>query len=81
MKTMHIGEFKAQFSDVVDWVKKGDTIRVVKGKTKALVGYFMKNEQTIEKPKRKLGTLSHLGIKIKKEDLEWSDEELKDWGL
>ncbi len=61
MKTMHIGEFKAQFSEVLEWVKNGNMIRVVKGKSNELVGYFTlkSNETTIKK--RKLGIAAGKG--------------------
>jgi hypothetical protein len=61
MKTMHIGEFKAQFSDVLEWVKNGDMIRVVKGRSNELVGYFtLKSNETPIK-KRKLGIAAGKG--------------------
>ena len=78
---MHIGEFKANFSEVVELIKKGIIIKVIKGKAGELVGYFGKDIKPAEKPDRRLGTLSHLGIDIKKEDLQWSDEELSEMGF
>ena len=81
VQTMHIGDFKARFSEVVELIKQGVTIKVVKGKAGELVGYFGKDNSPEHKQERKLGTLSHLGINIKKEDLQWSDEELSEWGL
>lgn len=81
VQTMHIGDFKARFSEVVELLKQGVTIKVVKGKAGELVGYFGKDIAPEKKDERKLGTLSHLGIDIKKEDLQWSDAELSEWGL
>ena len=81
VQTMHIGDFKARFSEVVELIKKGVTIRVVKGRSGEFVGYFGKDIPKNEKLDRKLGSLSHLGIKIQKEDLEWTDEEISDMGL
>lgn len=81
VQTMHIGDFKARFSEVVELIKQGVTIKVVKGKAGELVGYFGKDIVPEKKQERELGTLSHLGINIKKEDLQWSDEELSEWGL
>ena len=79
--TMHIGEFKARFSEVVEMIKNGVTIKVIKGKSGDLVGYFGK-EITPKKPlKRKLGFFNNQGVTIKKEDLQWSDEELSEMGL
>ncbi len=81
VQTMHIGDFKARFSEVVELIKQGVTVKVIKGKAGEVVGYFGKEIGPTKKVKRKLGTLSHLGIKIKKEDLQWSDEELTEMGL
>lgn len=79
--TMNIGEFKARFSEVVEMIKNGVTIKVIKGKSGELVGYFGK-EITQKKPlKRKLGFFNNQGVTIKKEDLQWSDEELSEMGL
>ncbi len=78
---MHIGDFKAMFSEVVELIKQGVTIKVVKGKEGEVVGYFVKDITLEKKGVRRLGTLSHLGIDIKKEDLQWSDEELTEMGL
>ena len=81
VRTMHIGDFKAMFSEVVELIKQGVTIKVVKGKEGEVVGYFVKDITLEKKGVRRLGTLSHLGIDIKKEDLQWSDEELTEMGL
>ncbi|MBK9257912.1 MAG: hypothetical protein IPM42_20850 [Saprospiraceae bacterium] len=81
VQTMHIGDFKARFSEVVELLKKGVTIKVVKGRSNELVGYFGKEIAPEKKEERKLGFFSDSGIDIKKEDLQWSDEELSEWGL
>jgi hypothetical protein len=81
VQTMHIGDFKARFSEVVELIKKGVTIKVVKGKAGELVGYFGKDNRLDVKDERKLGFFSDSGIDIKKEDLQWSDEELSEMGL
>ncbi|MBK7636642.1 MAG: hypothetical protein IPJ13_21995 [Saprospiraceae bacterium] len=81
VQTMHIGDFKARFSEVVELLKQGVTIKVVKGKADELVGYFGKEIPPGQKEERRLGFFSHLGIDIKKEDMQWSDEELDEMGL
>ncbi len=81
MKTMHIVEFKANFSAVVELLKKGVTIKVIKGKAGELVGYFGKEMPHAAKKKRQLGFFSDEQVDIKKEDLQWSDEELDEMGL
>jgi len=81
VQTMHIGDFKARFSEVVKLVRQGVTIRVVKGRAADLVGYFGKDIAPEKKVERKLGFFSDSGIDIKKEDLQWSDEELREMML
>lgn len=80
-RTMHIGEFKARFSEVVELIKTGVTIKVIKGKSGDLVGYFGKNLEPTKPVKRNLGFFNSQGVSINKEDLNWSDEELGDMGL
>lgn len=79
--TMHIGEFKARFSEVVEMIKKGVVIKVIKGKSGEVVGYFGKDIKSEKKFKRKLGFFNNQGITINKEDIQWSDEELEEMGL
>jgi hypothetical protein len=81
VQTMHIGDFKARFSEVVELIKKGVTIKVVKGRAGEVVGYFGQEIAPEKKIERKLGFFSNSGIDIKKEDLQWSDEELSEMGL
>ena len=54
---------------------------MVKGRAGELVGNFGKDIPKDVAKERKLGTLSYLGIDIKKEDLQWSDDELSEMGL
>lgn len=79
--TMHIGEFKARFSEVVELIKNGVTIKVIKGKSGELVGYFAKDIKSKKPLKRKLGFFNNQGITIKIEDMQWSDDELSEMGL
>lgn len=79
--TMHIGEFKARFSEVVEMIKNGVTIKVIKGKSGELVGYFGKDLKKPEPLRRKLGFYNSQGVNINKADLEWTDEELTEFGL
>jgi hypothetical protein len=55
MKTMTVGAFKAEFSSVIERVKKGEEIAVTYGKKKEIIGYFMAG--ATKKKKRKLGIL------------------------
>lgn len=79
--TMHIGEFKARFSEVVELIKNGVTIKVIKGKSGDLVGYFGKNLEPAKPVKRNLGFFKEQGVTINQEDLHWSDQELEEFGL
>jgi hypothetical protein len=79
--TMHIGEFKTRFSEVVEMIKKGVVIKVIKGKSGEVVGYFGKDIKSDNTFKRKLGFFNNQGVSIKKEDIQWSDEELSEMGL
>jgi hypothetical protein len=76
MKTMHIGEFKAQFSEVVEKVKRGDIVRVVKGRGNEVVGYFtLKMDDEAKQSKRVLGQWKDKGCIIAEDFLETSAEE------
>ncbi|MCA0365965.1 MAG: type II toxin-antitoxin system Phd/YefM family antitoxin [Bacteroidetes bacterium] len=48
MKTVQVAEFKARFSEIIDLVKMGEEICVVKGKNNEVAGYF-----SLKKNKRK----------------------------
>ncbi len=59
MKTMSVGEFKSQFSDVLKLIEKGDSIAITYGKqkkTKAILSPFKEKDV-----KRKLGVLKSKG--------------------
>ena len=71
--TIQIGELKTRFSEVVELIKKGETFKVVKGKSGDLVGYFGKTLEAPTHEKRQLGFFNTLGVNINKEDLQWSD--------
>jgi hypothetical protein len=55
MKTMTVGEFKTNFSDVIEQVKSGEKIAVTYGRKKEIVGYF--SPEIPKQPKIKLGLL------------------------
>lgn len=76
MKTMHIADFKAQFSEVTEWVNEGEIIKVVKGQNKDLVGFFSK-KLDVQKVngKRSLGNWAHLGKIVFKNSTNTSEEE------
>ena len=78
---MHIREFNARFSEVVELIKNGVTIKVIKGKSGDLVGYFGKTLESAKPVKRTLGFFNTQGVTINQEDLHWSDQELEEFGL
>ncbi len=75
MKTMTIGDFKAQFSAVVDAVEKGEEVIVEKGKGRKPVGVFIPIEK-YQKPKRILGIAAGSGSVKFKPDFKMTEEEL-----
>lgn len=79
--TMHIGEFKARFSEAVELIKNGVTIKVIKGKSGDLVGYFGKNIEPAKPIKRTIGFFNSQSVTINQEDLRWSDQELEEFGV
>jgi antitoxin (DNA-binding transcriptional repressor) of toxin-antitoxin stability system len=74
MKTMSVGEFKANFSEVLKMVLAGEEIGILYGKRKEIVAKMV--PKTIDnKPKRKLGILEGKGeIKFSK-DFSITEEE------
>jgi hypothetical protein len=40
MKTLTVGEFKAQFSSVIELIKAGEEVEVTFGKQKEVIGVF-----------------------------------------
>jgi antitoxin (DNA-binding transcriptional repressor) of toxin-antitoxin stability system len=74
MKTMSVGEFKANFSQVLKMVLAGEEIGILYGKKKEIVARMVpKNIE--KKPRRKLGVLEGKG-KIKfGTDFEITEEE------
>jgi len=79
--TMNIKDFKAKFTKAMELVENGVVIKVINGKSGELVGYFGKEIKQEEPIKRQLGFFNSLGVKINKEDLEWTDYELHEMGL
>lgn len=73
MKTMHVADFKAQFSDVMEWVANGEEIKVIKGRSGELAGYFMMKEEKT-KP-RIMGPLAQNGYYMAPDLNETTDEE------
>lgn len=74
MKKMSVGEFKTNFSEVIEQVKAGEKIAVTFGKKKQVIGYFIP-ESPQEKPKRKLGILEGKATAVFSDDFKMTEEE------
>ncbi len=71
---MTVGQFKANFSEAIEWVKAGQKLGVTFGKNRELIGVFV--PQSIEKPgKRKLGILEGKASASFHSDFKMSQEE------
>ena len=75
MKTMTVGEFKAQFATVLEQVKAGIGFAVTYGRKKEVVGYFLPEAQ-VTKPTRNLGLLEGKAKVTFKPDYKMTEEEL-----
>ena len=78
MKSYQVGEFKAQFAQVIEDIQNGETIEVVKGKKKVPIAHVSAPIRTKLKTKRKLGILEGK-VKFKfAKNFKMTDEELLD---
>jgi len=57
MKSLPVGEFKAQFSEVLELVQQGESVGVLYGKSKKPVAKLVPINGPKTKKKRKLGIL------------------------
>ena len=74
MKTMSVGEFKAQFSKVLKEVEQGEKIGITFGKKKEVKALLAPMEENI-KPKRKLGILKGKEGYFMRDDFTITSEE------
>jgi hypothetical protein len=77
MKILSVGDFKARFSEVIKWIRKGDTVAVTFGKKKMIIGYFtpqLNNPTDNRRLKRNLGILSDGSFQISKDWLITEEE-------
>lgn len=74
MLQMTVGDLKAQFSMVLDEIKKGNDVEVLYGRSKKPVAVLTAPEKLKKKEPRKLGLYNHLcpkgGVKIEKISME-----------
>ena len=78
MTQMTVGDFKAQFSAVLDMVLQGEEVQVLYGRSKKPVAQFTKIEEKPKKKKRIPGLYSHLGPYWEDEEFEFTPENLFD---
>lgn len=76
MKTLQVGEFKKNFSEVLDTVRDGEEVTITYGKKKEKVAILVPYEKYHKKNKRKLGLLENKATYRISEDFEISDEDL-----
>ncbi len=73
MKTMTVGEFKSQFSQVLEEIKRGGKIAITFGRKKEIVGYFA--SEIPQKPKRNLGILKDKAKVVFNEDFKIPEDD------
>ncbi len=78
MKQMTVGDFKAQFSSVLEQVLEGDTIQILYGRSKKPVAQLTKIEEKKQKKKRPLGLYKDYGPYWEDETFEFTPENLFD---
>ncbi|MCU0325659.1 MAG: prevent-host-death protein [Spirosomaceae bacterium] len=75
MKTLTVGDLKANFSDVLKDVQNGEEIAIAFGKRKEIVA-FLVPKKSVSAPKRKLGIWSKKAFFELKDDFKMTEEEL-----
>jgi antitoxin (DNA-binding transcriptional repressor) of toxin-antitoxin stability system len=76
MKTLPVGELKAQFSEVLEKVKAGESFGIVYGKKKKPIAMIVPYKDSVEKKERKIGLLEgKINIQFS-DDFKMSEEDL-----
>ena len=79
MKSLTVGEFKAQFSEVLEMVQQGESVGVLYGKSKKPVAKLVPmNGSEPKKKKRKLGIWEGKVKFVFADNFKMTDEELLD---
>jgi len=76
MKTMPVGELKAQFSEVLEMVQNGESFGILYGKKKKPIAMIVPYLEQDKKKERKLGLLEGKATAVFAEDFSMSEEEL-----
>jgi uncharacterized protein YuzE len=75
MKTLTVGEFKAQFSSVIEMIKAGEEVEVTFGKQKEVIGVFKPKEKKKD-ARVKIGLLNNMkGYRMAKDFTETTFED------
>ncbi len=78
MKTLPVGEFKAQFSEVLTKVKQGESFGIVYGKKKEPVAMIVPYVDSEEKKERNLGILDGKVKVVFADDFKITEQEFLD---
>ena len=78
MKSLSVGEFKTQFSDILEKVQQGESFEVVYGKKKTPVAHLVPVNSSKPKKKRKLGAWEGKVKFVFADNFKMTDEELLD---
>ncbi len=78
MKSLPVGELKAQFSEVLEKVQQGESFEITYGKSKKPVAKIVPINGANSKKKRKLGIWEGKVKYIFADDFKMTDEELLD---
>lgn len=76
MKSLTVGEFKAQFSEVLALIQQGESVGVLYGKGKKPVAKLVPMEKPKKKRPRKFGILEGKASVVFADDFKMTDEEL-----
>jgi prevent-host-death family protein len=76
MKTLPVGELKAQFSEVLERVKQGESFGIIYGKKKKPVAMIVPYQDTKKKKERKIGLLENKVTITFSDDFKITEEEL-----
>lgn len=76
MKSLPVGELKAQFSEVLEKVQQGESIGILYGKKKTPVARIVPMEKPKKRRPRKFGILEGKASVVFADDFKITDEEL-----
>jgi len=74
MKTFTIGDFKTNFSQILEWVRAGEEVAIAFGKKKEIVAYLVPRSARPRK-KRQLGLLEGKATVVFHDDFKMTEEE------